>query len=68
MESGRNPKQQVRSDFNGVNLIQNLMPSAGIEMVSDIPQTCPAIAIDKNLNTFETLTDRVIASREQING
>ena len=67
-KNGRNPKQEICSDFGGIDFIQHFMPPARIEMMRDIRETFATIAIHEEPNPFQLLAHGVFAAGKEVNG
>src|SRR5882724_5732186 len=62
------PKQQVCPDFIRINLIQHLMPSARIEMMRDVRETCATIATHEDPKALQLLAHGVFTAGKEVNG
>lgn len=62
LQHGGYPKQEICSDFIRINLIQHLMPPAGIEMMRDVRGACATIATHEDPKAPQLLAHGVFAA------
>src|SRR5258708_7133499 len=67
-KNGRNPKQKICPDFDGIDFVQHLMPPTRIEMMRDVREACATIATHEDPRALQLPAHGVFAAGKEVNG
>ena len=66
VQQGGYPKQQVSPDFLRIKFIQHLVPTSRIEMMGEVRQPCPTIAIHQDSKALQALAHGIVAAGKEV--